>query len=187
MKRYEGYDQIEAYTGDYEVLKPGGYICKIVGVQVEEREYGHLMRIAYDIAEGEHKDYYKRRFEAKKLTNADAKWPGIYYQTIKRDDLKYFKGFMTAIEKSNQGFKWDWDEKKLLGKMFGGVFGEEEFEKQDGSIGTLVKCRFVKSVDSIREGKFKVPEKKTLSTSTGTNSNDSYGFYPLDEDTELPF
>ncbi len=165
MRKYEGYEQAEAFTGEFETLEPGGYICKILKVQAEEKDYGTLLRIAFDIAEGEREGYYKRRFESKKQSNPDAKWPGMYYQTVIQDDLRYFKGFITSIEASNPGFKWNWDEKKLAGKLFGGVFAEEEYEKTDGSIGTIVKCRFVRSVDAIREGKFKVPEKKRIQPS----------------------
>ena len=107
----------------------------------------------------------------------------MYHQTVRQDDLRYFKGFMTSIEASNPGFKWNWDEKKLAGKLFGGIFGEEEYEKQDGSIGTIVKCRFVRSVDAIREGKFKIPEIKRLQPSSLNEPN----YTTQDILDELPF
>lgn len=182
MKKYNGYEQAEAFTGEYEKLEPGGYVCKILKVQAEEKDYGTLLRIAFDIAEGEYEGYYKRQFERRKESNPDAKWPGMYYQTVRQDDLRYFKGFMTSVEASNSGFKWDWDERKLAGKLFGGLFGEEEFEGNDGNIHTSVKCRFVRSVDAIREGKFKVPDIKKLNTSTSNNN-----WVPVDDDDELPF
>lgn len=182
MRKYEGYEQAEAFTGEFETLEPGGYVCKILKVQAEEKDYGTLLRIAFDIAEGEHEGYYKRRFESKKQSNPDAKWPGMYYQAAKQDDLRYFKGFITSIEASNPGFKWNWDEKKLVGKLFGGIFGEEEYEKQNGEIGTIVKCRFVRSADSIREGKFKIPEIKRLQNSSPTTNYTTQDF-----EYELPF
>ncbi|HRT84278.1 MAG TPA: hypothetical protein P5523_06530 [Bacteroidales bacterium] len=180
MKKYDGYEKAEAFTGEFKTLEPGGYICKILKVQAEEKDYGTLLRIGFDIAEGEHEGYYKRRFESKKQSNPDAKWPGMYYQPIIQADLRYFKGFMTSLEVSNPGFKWNWDENKLVGKLFGGIFGEEEYEKQDGSIGTTVKCRFVRSVDAIREGEFKTPEKKLLNPA-------NTGWKQVEDDDELPF
>lgn len=182
MRKYEGYEQAEAFTGEFETLEPGGYICKILKVQAEEKDYGTLLRIGFDIVEGEHEGYYRKRFDQKKQYDKTAKWPGMYYQTAKQDNLRYFKGFMTSLEASNPGFKWNWDEKKLVGKLFGGIFGEEEYEKTDGSIGTIVKCRFVRSVDSIREGKFKVPEKKRLQNSSPTTN-----YISQDIEYELPF
>jgi hypothetical protein len=192
MRKYDGYDGAEAFTGDYEKLSAGGHICRILQIKAEEsdgtKNYDTLLRIGFDIYEGENKDYYKRQFDRKKAMNPDAKWPGMYYQTIKADDLRYFKGFVTAIENSNQGFKWDWDEQKLKNKLFGGVFGEEEYEIKSGKhadeIGTIVKLQWVRSVEQIRSGNFKVPDVKRI-----TNRSASGGFNPgTDEsDDELPF
>jgi hypothetical protein len=180
MKKYDGYEQAQAFTGDFETLAAGGYVCKILKVTSEDKDYGTLLRIGFDIAEGEHKDFYKRSFERKKLTNPDAKWGGMYYQTVKEDDLKYFKGFITAIEGSNSGFNWDWDEKKLVGKLFGGLFGEEEYEGTDGEVRKSVKCKQVRTADKIRTGDFTVPECKKL---CGSSNN---SFYPINEEAEDP-
>lgn len=183
MRKYENFDKVEAYTGEYEKLEPGGYVCKILQVKVEEKNYGHLMRIAFDIAEGEHKDYYKRLFDRTKQNGSnEVKWRGMYYQTVKEDSLQYFKGFITAIENSNLGYKWNWDEKTLVGKLFGGVFGEEEYKGADGKIKLGVKCMQVRSVDKIRNGEYTIPSVKKLSASA-----DSGYTVVADEDSELPF
>lgn len=183
MRKYDNYDSTQAFTGEFEQLEPGGYICKILKVTCEEKEYGHLLRIGFDIAEGEHKDFYKRKYDASKEQNPDAKWPGMYYQTVKEDDLRFFKGFITAVENSNQGYKWSWDEKTLTGKFFGGVFGEEEYINSQKQIRTSVKCQQVRSVDQIRKG-ITPPEIKRLNgskaPSTFQNSN-------MDMETDLPF
>jgi hypothetical protein len=143
------------------------------------------MRIAFDIADGEHEGFYDRQFKRKKQNNADAKWPGMYYQTIKEDDLKYFKGFITVIENSNPGYKWDWDEQKLKGKIFGGVFGEEEYTGNDGQVKTSVKCRFVASVDRIKEG-VKIPEIKRLQGNSATINSNQFG-HEVSLDDDIPF
>lgn len=170
MKKLDGYEQAEARTGEYEQLPVGGYVCKILQVKAEEPEpdagksYDVLLRIGFDIVEGEHAGYFKRQFERKVALNPNAKWPGMYYQTAKGGEAAgYFKGFITAIEQSNPGYKWDWDERKLKGKLFGGVFGEEEYVGNDGNIRASVKCVWVRSADKIRNGDFTIPEKKTVS------------------------
>lgn len=180
MKQYDGYNEADAFTGEYEKLTPGGYICKILKVESEEKPYGDLLRIAFDIVEGEHEGFYKRSFENKKQFSEDAKWPGMYYQTIKQDDLRFFKGFITSLEASNNKFTWDWDEKKLVGKLFGGVFGEEEYRKNDGSIGMSCKCKSVRSVEAIKKGNFKRPDIKKLA------EDNSWTAVVIDDD-ELPF
>jgi len=184
MRKYENYDKVEvAYPSEYETLPPGGYVCKILKVQAEEKEYGTLLRIGFDIAEGEYKDFYKLQFERKKKYNPDAKWPGMYYQTVREDDLRYFKGFITSIEESNPGFKWDWNEQKLVGKLFGGVFGEEEFETDSGDIKVAIKCRFIRSIEAVRKG-VKIPERKRLSTSTSLPNTE---YVNADDVDDLPF
>jgi len=186
MIQYGNYDKTEAYSGDYEKLSAGGYVCVILKVVVEEKDYGHLMRIAFDIADGEHEGFYERQFKRKQQNNQNAKWPGMYYQTIKEDDLKYFKGFMQAVEQSNPGYQWDWDEKKLVSKLFGGVFGEEEYMGNDGNIRTSVKCMFVNTVAKIKEG-VKVPEiKKLQNNSSSTTSFDSFA-REVSLDDDIPF
>ena len=76
--------------------------------------------------------------------------------------LGFLKGLMTSLEASNEGFKWDWDEKKLKDLKCGAIFGEEEYEKMDGSIGTSTKVKFIRTVKAIQEGNFKIPELKKL-------------------------
>jgi len=188
MKNYEGYEKSEAFTGEFETLEPGGYVCKITKVVCEEKPYGELLRISFDIEEGEHKEFYKRKFVKAFEANSEAKWQGMYYQTVKTDDLRYFKGFITAIENSNSGFKFDFDEQKLVGKLFGGVFGQEEYENSNGEVKLSTKCVQVRSVEKIREG-VGIPEIKRLKHSatdslfaTATDS-----FFTVDSNDVLPF
>ena len=69
---------------------------------------------------------------------------------------------MTSLEASNEGFKWNWDEKKLVGLKCGAIFGEEEYEKIDGTVGTTTKIKFIRTIKSIEDGNFKIPELKKL-------------------------
>lgn len=185
MKKYNDYDKVEAFSGDYERIAPGGHICVILKVVVEEKEYGQLMRIAFDIADGENEGFYDRQFKRKQQNDANAKWPGMYYQTIKEDALRYFKGFITCIEQSNPGFKWNWNENELVGKLFGGVFGEEEYMGNDGQIKTSVKCRFTSSVNKIKEG-VKIPDIKRLQTTSNSMNLNQFG-YEVNLDDDIPF
>lgn len=174
IQKFNNWDEVEAFNGDFETVTPGGHVCKILKVVIEEKNYGQLLRIGFDIIEGEHKDFYKRKFDNN--TNAEKKWQGMYYQTIMKDNLKFFKGFITAIEKSNEGYKWNWDEQTLVGKKFLGVFGEEEYEANDGSIKMSVKCRRISSVD--KKDSTKVPEPKRINKPT---SFVPVGIEPVDD------
>lgn len=188
MRRYDEFEKVEAFTGEFEQLKAGGYVCKIMNVVVEDakegKNYDQLMTIDFDIVEGEFKEFYKRRYlEAVSKNKETAKWQGKNYQIIRSgEQLKYFKGFITAIEKSNSGYKWNWDEKSLVGNLFGGVFGEEEYLGSDEKVRCSVRCSLVRSVDEVRKG-VKIPERKKVKDSNVYNN----GFYPVDDNEEIPF
>jgi hypothetical protein len=174
MKKYDGYAETEAITGDYEVIEPGAYICKIKEVECVGKDYGELLNIKFDIVDGKYKDFYQKKFDEL------GKWFGMYYQTVLTDNLKFFKAFITAIEKSNQGFEWEksWDEKQLVGKFFGGVFAEEEYLSNKGDLRISCKCVQVRSVEQVKQGKVKIPPLKKL-------ANNNQGYVPVTN--EFPF
>ncbi len=75
---------------------------------------------------------------------------------------------ITSLEASNPGFNWEkcgWDESKLAGLKFGGLFGKEEYENQiSGERKMATKIRFIRTVEAIKSGKFEVPTDKMLPT-----------------------
>lgn len=196
MEKLIGYDEAQAITGEYEKLEAGGYICKIINAKEETSKSSgkKMLVLAIDIVEGEHKDFYKKRYdEDMKIADATnpAKWKGVYYQMLEGEKAAGFlKGLMTSLETSNSGFKWNWDEKKLIGLKFGGIFGEEEYEKMDGSIGISTKIKFIRTVEAIKNGKFKIPEIKKLPAKGDSFENfaKANGLdYTKTEDDDLPF
>lgn len=164
MEKVKGYDEAQAITGEYEKLEAGGYICRIVNAKEEQSKSGKRMLVlALDILEGDKKEFFRNRFDEDNRN--DKKWPSgaIYRQMLEGEKAAGFlKGLMTSLETSNNGFKWDWDEKKLKDLKCGAIFGEEEYEKMDGSIGTSTKVKFIRTVKAIEEGNFKIPEIKKL-------------------------
>lgn len=186
MEKLEGYDNAVAITGEYERLEAGGYICRIINAKEEKSKSGkRMLVIALDIAEGEKKDYFKKRFDED--NRAEKKWPAgaIYRQMLEGEKAAGFlKGLMTSLEASNEGFKWEWNEKKLRDLKCGAIFGEEEYEKMDGSIGTSTKIKFIRTVKAIQEGNFKVPELKKL-PQKGESFEDFIN--SVNDDDDLPF
>lgn len=185
MEKPQGYDEAKALTGEYETLEPGGYICKIVSAKEEKSKSGKKMLvIALDILEGDKKDFYRNKFNED--TRAEKKWPAgaIYRQMMEgKKAVGFLKGVITSLEASNNGFKWDWNEEKLKNLKCGAIFGEEEYEKLDGSVGITTKVQFIRTVQAIQEGKFKVPELKKLPQKG--EAFDSFGTVASDDD--LPF
>lgn len=190
MEKPQGYDEAQAYTGERETLEPGGYICKIIGAKEEITKTGSKQLIvAFDIVEGERAGFYKRRHSSLIIKDATAKWPGVYRQFTEGKSTSFYKGFNTSIEKSNPGYVWNWDEKTLAGKLFGGVFGREEYwNTAVGDYRFTVKCVSVRSVDTIRSGEFEIPKDKLADrtqSAGGATPGGVQSSYLTDE--ELPF
>lgn len=187
MEKVQGYDEAQAITGEYERLNAGGYICKIISAKEEKSKSGKRMLVlALDIAEGDKKDFFRNRFNDN--SNPDKKWPAgaIYRQMLEGEKAAGFlKGLMTSLEASNDGFKWDWNEKKLADLKCGAIFGEEEYEKMDGSVGTTTKVKFIRTIKAIQDGNFKVPELKKL-PEKGEAFEDFVNSVTSDND-DLPF
>ena len=187
MEKVQGYEEAQAITGEYERLNAGGYICKIISAKEEKSKSGKRMLVlALDIVEGDKKDFFRNRFNDN--SSPDKKWPAgaIYRQMLEGEKAAGFlKGLMTSLEASNDGFKWDWDEKKLVDLKCGAIFGEEEHQKMDGSVGTTTKVKFIRTIKAIQDGNFKVPELKKL-PEKGEAFEDFVNSVTSDKD-DLPF
>lgn len=202
IKKPQGYDAAPAYTGESVQLPKGKYVCKIVQVATQRTQNGNeQFVILYDIAEGEHKDFFKKLFDADKAQNgSDAKWRGVFKQNMEGKGLSWFKGVITAIERSNNfTFQWDKEgnEKTLKDKKFGGLFRRRQYEKEDGSRPIITELFRVRSVAGLAESE--IPEDELLEekqpgqmsqTKTGTPSPVGDGFMNIPEgadDEGVPF
>ena len=181
MDKINGWNEVNGKNpGEFEKLPAGGQVCRIMNAVHGESKSGRgMLTLCLDVATGEYAGFYKKLYDGD--DRADKKWPCKYYQLTDGDSLSFFKGLITSIEKSNSGYVWSFDEKLLIGKLIGFVFGEEEYEKQDGSIGTSVKPFFPRSVEEIEKG-VDIPKPKTLSAS-GSKSKHS----GTPSDSDLPF
>ena len=194
ITKFKDYDEIQVFEGGAQ-LPVGGYELTIVGAKVEQFTKCEILKIAFDIVNHEQfSGFYANRFKSAKTQNPDAKWGGVFDVFIPKDDgseldgytKQAFKRFITSVEKSNEGYVWNWDEKSLKGKAFGGIFGREEFITKEGDRKFAVKCRFPRSIDSIRNGDYKIPEDKLLKgLNTATATLDDYEEI-LDPD-DMPF
>ena len=176
MKPINNWDEVQASTDEFKKLPPGGYICAILSAEdVPKKEY---IKIVYDIAAGEYADYYSDDW------GKDNLWAHTIYRSYKESAAGMFKAFINAIEESNKGYKWNFDEKTLKGKLIGIVLGEEEYIGNDGSVKTRLKDRSTKSVRDIEENRFRIPKIKKLEEEQGTGSSAPAGFVESDD---LPF
>lgn len=191
IKNYEG--QKAEKTVSVNHLPAGGYVAKIVSAKVEDYQWGSVVVVAFDIAEGDFKGFFKKQFDDN--PNEDKKWRGVYRLTVPDENSKYFDGnrrtfnnFIYAMEDSNPNYHYDCDEKKFKDKMIGILFRNREWE-MDGNTGWTTECGAVTDVASIREGKFKPLKDKPLkgkSTTTAPLTNPTPSDL-IDDDEDIPF
>lgn len=171
MKVIAGYDTAKAaIAGENEQLPAGVYSCVIKNATETISKNGFPMLVLdIDIDNGEYNKFFTKKHEFIKKANyndAATKWPCCYYQRLDGDHLSYFKGMMHAIEDSNDGYKWDWNERGLIGLNFAGVFGREEVKFNDGKIAMLTKLVQIRSYKAWDEGCIKVPKDKMLAANS---------------------
>jgi hypothetical protein len=195
MKEYAGYEAKKSEAAG-AALPAGGYVAKILGAEVKEYEWGDVLIISFDIAEGDYKGYFANRWKADENSDFERKWKGIYRLNIPSDKSRYpdsdkrnFNNCMWAVETSNKGYTWGWDESTLKGKMIGVLFSNREWE-MNGNTGWTTECSHVTSIGDIRGGTFTTPKDKPLKKSETPKESPTEQAQKLADiisDDELPF
>ena len=191
MKAFNGLE-IKKSVNTSEPLPAGGYVAKILNAKVEEYRWGEVLVISFDIAEGEYKDFFRKQYNEN--TREDKKWKGNFRMTVPQEGNQYYEGqkrtfgnAIWAIEESNPGYKWDWIEAALKGKMVGVLFRNYEYDV-DGRQGWSTECCTFVSVEDIRNGNFKQPKDKPLRNKPVNNAPASNFSAPADDSMiDLPF
>lgn len=186
MNGITGYQERETLP-----LGNGGYVLKIMGATVKSNIVGDYIELSCDIAEGEYKDFFSRDY--KNQTGDNKKWHCVKFINVPKDDgsekdtwtKQALKTFIDALEGSNPGYHFDWDETKFKGKIIGGLFRVEEYlGRQDSNIHESVRLASFTTADRIRTGKFTPMKPKKLRGDAAEPATPA--FIEVDSD-ELPF
>ena len=198
ITRFNDYNETKSY-GQVQILPKGAYVLKILGAEVLENSNGQYVKIGCDIAEGEFKDFYAKDYKAQQ--SEDKKWRCNYLLNVPKDDgteqdgwtKRRFKTIIEAIEDSNPGYHFDWDEKKFKGKLIGGLFNEREYES-NGQVRKATNLAQLCAVESIRKNTYTLPNDKLLNgrsavsfNTSGSNGPDGFINIPDGIEDELPF
>lgn len=193
MKQFKGFERKEQV--EWEQLPKGAYVIKLLNVKEEanKNSSGTHLAIAFDIAEGEYQGFYKKAFEND--TREDKKWnnDAVIYINCPEDNsqqwvIDNFNKFITAVEDSNEGYHWSWDEKTLKNKLVGAKFFIEQSE-YEGKIYDHTKAKWFIAVKKIRDGKYgKLPNDKLITNSKANDGPSDFMNIP-DNITaeEIPF
>lgn len=198
MRAFTNYNNVAEYT-DNQKLPAGAYKVRILRAEEQEGENGSCaLCILFDIADGEFKDFYHKKFSVEKKAYPDnAKYKGVFklwYPSGNEYDENNERRMKTALKKIcesnsnlNIDFTKEWDGGLLKGCCVGMIFREQEYDYR-GYHGFTAQPYGLITLSDLKEGNFKLPDPKYLSKAQQPqteNSNTGFNEMPLDDD--LPF
>jgi len=182
MEKPNDYDQSEAKKqgGDFPQPPIGGHILKVVKAEEGKSSTNKpMLTIFLDIAEGEFNGHYAE-LSAKLEKDAYLR----KYQLLDSDNVPYFKGLIELFEFCNQGFKFNFDEKTLVGKKIGANLREKEYLNKDNELKTGLEIGYFASIEEVRSGLAPM-KKKTIKTTAQSNEPAIGATVP--DKSDLPF
>ena len=203
MKAFDGLSDAQeaAKRMGSERLPVGAYVCEIKNVKYVPGENGYSdhIDILFDITEGDHKNFFKKQYDAD--TREDKKWKGRKSIYVPKDDgsekdnwtKNAFAKWVNGFEDSNSGYKWDWKEDKWKGLKVGIVFGETGTVIEGREI-LYTEPRFACDIKAVKDGS--APKAKFVAKKgyTGNKANDTsagsgsdFMTIPEGSEEEIPF
>lgn len=192
MKAIHGWDKVQATADGFQTVPAGGYTCMIMKAEEKPNRNGggsHL-EIWFDIMLGEYKGFYAEDYA--RQTGENKFWRGIVYQNIPDENSPkydqqcgFFKRFTNAVEASNEGYHWDWNEALLKGKRIGVIFGEVERVSRAGTRYMTTRPDSITDTQSIDDAKYRIPKPRYLAPET--NIAPTTTFTEVEDDGDLPF
>lgn len=181
IRKFSDYETTQTIS-DFKALPKGAYVLQIMGATTHENTNGQYIKIACDIAEGEFKGYFANDYRNQQ---ENKKWRCNFLLSVPNDDgteqdgwtKRKFKTVIDAIEKSNNGMKFNWAESWFKNKKVGGLFNEREYEKTDGTIAKATNLAQFITIEKLRSGEFKIPEDKILNKNNNRNYSSGGGVY----------
>ena len=201
INRPNNWDNVQAFS-DRQKLPVGAYVCEIKQAVVQENKYGNQLCVLFDISAGEWGGYYGDDFNRNQ--REDKKWKGVLRLWLPKEDgsdkdewtKSILKGFIAAVEESNRGYTWNWDERTLAKKEIGILFRNEEWE-YEGKTGWATRPFRAISVDSVEDGAYTIPKDRLLKNKPAPAQTPIYDNYPVpgasdftmleNDDAQLPF
>lgn len=167
MEKPIGYDTTEAKVPGLRIPKAGPCVLGIKSAHVDysRRSNTEYLLLFLDIAAGPFKNFYREQSQ---------RWGQRhylrYFQSTGGNATGYFKGFVAAVESSNPGYTFQFDEQSLVGKLVGGNLRDAEYRRKDGTVGMALRVAYLCSTLSIQAGEHRVLAPKRLADEDGDYS-----------------
>jgi len=172
MQKPKNYEKLLA-ASNLDALRLGGHRMVIKGVTESTNRYGEAMTIIQvdtDVSDDQ-AGQFSKMYDLD--DRSDKKWPNVGTQYISVVDAytgccsRPFAAFIAAVEKSNPGFKVNWDApawgSQFTGLKVGAVFGRVETD-WTGEAKLRTELRYFCSIDHVAEAP--VPKDKLLKPAT---------------------
>jgi hypothetical protein len=138
MQKPNGYDTTTPQSGMIEYPEAGPIKCIIIAAKTEISSNGNEMLVLdLDIHEGKFAGFYARKFNNDERENK--RWQLKHYRLTNEENVGRLKGDIKAIEESNPGFIFDFNESSLVNKVVGCNLREEEYLNSKGEIKSSLK------------------------------------------------
>lgn len=169
MKAINNWNEVKEAGGEIVSLPAGGYVCEIKRCEEKPNRSGNgtHLEIFFDVARGDYRGWFREDYDAQQ--REDKYWHGIIRQNVPDESSPkygaqcgFFKRFTNAVEASNSGYHWDWNEAGLKGKLIGIVLGEVEKESKRGTRYMTTQPSEIVTVEAIEKDTYKVPAPKML-------------------------
>lgn len=184
MQKPNDYDNSEAKTFEgFDNPPSGPYVMGICAAfEGKTANQDPKLVISLDIAKGKYKNFY-RDLSDKIGKDCFVK----LHQGTEGKATPYFKGAIKAIEESNQGYKFNFDEKTLPRKFVGAMLKESFYTNSAGEEKSVLKVAYLCSVAKAESGSLKIPEPERASNQqqNSHSTNDNTG--PSFTDDDCPF
>lgn len=191
-------------NGKPEMPPRGGYVLKVINAGLKEMTYGTALRVQFDIDEGDHKGYFRRKYDYNKAYNDQyggvTNWSGKYDMTLPMDkndqyyesNMSRLKGFFTVINACNgtaYSLENDFDPAQLKGKRFGGIFTYGNYNGNE-----FFEFRWPSPIDKLADATIPEDRKPKGNTQSGAPKDgltsgvvDQADFEEIISDGEVPF
>lgn len=193
--KYSGYEAKR--SGGYVELPPvGAYVGVIQGVRVEpsfDKTHDQIV-LLLDITEGEYANRYTEQYNDAKERFENAKSKGVFRITVPEEDdpadkawiKNVFESNLWAVEQSNPGYAWDWDEKKLKGKKVG-FSVRKRFYTYDKKDRETTEIGRLESIEEVKAGKVKPMNPRDTRTGEAETDNGTDQYSDVTGTVEVPF
>lgn len=176
----------------FQQLPKNAYVIRIKDAKQDKWPSGDdVIRIAFDIAEGEYAGFYQKIFDGS--SNEDKKWPmdAVFSLNVPHDgspsyEWSNWNTFFADLEDSNGGFVFSGDLTTLRGKVIGGKFHNHQSRGNGGTVYDHIVMRWSCPADDVREGKFgNLPKDKLIQGGVPTTGDS--GFVSVEDEGVVPF